>query len=401
MRPGNGCPRGGRARPVALVLTAAALAALVTPAAAGAASAPALSSATFSVPAGESRATQLTLRASDRERAVSGVVVAFEGEGSFASSACRPRDSSGRVPGTAFRAATPVELAVPHAFAGTDPRAMLVRLDAQGCSGGGGVLYAPFTVTPAARDGDAPRLVAGTPVAILGTLPAPHGAGPGSAPATPVLPTVPDFPDIPALPAIPTVAVPPVGPLPPLPGVTPIIPVDPPQLPELRAVAAARRTTCRDAAITPTRRTARRAAAATLCLVNLLRRAKGLRALRADRRMAAAARAHSADMVRRGYFAHVDPAGRDVIARLRATRWLPRAPYWLASENIAAGSGVGATPQDTVQSWYFSSAHRENMLDPSFNVAGIGVTPGMPGAQGPGAATYTNDFGHVAKRARR
>jgi hypothetical protein len=118
----------------------------------------------------DGRPAYVRIGAVDRERPVSGVLVSFAGEGSYGSSACRPADSGGRVRGRSFRPNRPVTVRVPHVFRGTAPRAMLARLDAQGCSGGGGVLLAPFTVTPGAPGRPAPAqpLVPGTPVALLG-----------------------------------------------------------------------------------------------------------------------------------------------------------------------------------------------------------------------------------------
>ena len=60
------------------------------------------------------------------------------------------------------------------------------------------------------------------------------------------------------------------------------------------------------------------AAAATHCLVNAERTSRGLRALRRDAQLAQAARRHSADMVRRDFFAHVSPSGETLKDRVRA-----------------------------------------------------------------------------------
>ena len=58
------------------------------------------------------------------------------------------------------------------------------------------------------------------------------------------------------------------------------------------------------------------------CLVNATRQDHGLPTLRSSARLNAAADAHSADMVARGYFAHVTPEGRSVADRVRATGYL-------------------------------------------------------------------------------
>src|ERR1700754_3256423 len=53
------------------------------------------------------------------------------------------------------------------------------------------------------------------------------------------------------------------------------------------------------------------------CEVNGARTSRGLRPLRTDADLGEAARRHAADMVKRGYFAHVSPGGSDLGDRLR------------------------------------------------------------------------------------
>src|SRR5436305_51891 len=53
------------------------------------------------------------------------------------------------------------------------------------------------------------------------------------------------------------------------------------------------------------------------CLVNAVRVAKGRPALRVKKTLQRAADRHAADMVARGYFAHVSPEGHDLRYRLR------------------------------------------------------------------------------------
>ena len=380
-------------------------------------SAPTLTGAGFVAPPVAGQPSRLRLRAVDAQRAVSGVIVSFAGEGSWGASACRPPDSSGRVRGRPFRARAPVTFTVPHVFADAGPRTVLARFDTQGCSGGGGLLFAPFTATaiaPGAPPADAP-LVAGTPVSLPGdgAGPAPAtGGGPslpiGAGPLVPSLPSVGESaggsgggqsisldPEQPTVP-VDTPGVPPAPsvPLPPVPGV-PGLPATPLPGGVVRAAAAS---TCRDADLVPrSARTAARAARATLCLINVVRRTSRVRRLKADRALARVARGHSRAMVSRRFFGHIDPAGRDVGGRLRAAGWLPRPPTWAAGENVGFGDGPASTPRATVEGWYLSDAHRVNMLDPQFDRAGIGVAPGGPVPSAPGVpgATYTNVLGLV------
>ena len=89
---------------------------------------------------------------------------------------------------------------------------------------------------------------------------------------------------------------------------------------------------------------------------NAERARHGLRALTVDQRLAAAAQAHSADMVRRGFFAHESPDGRQVWDRAVAAGYA----YRKVAENIAAGQ---RTAEEVVRGWMDSPGHRANILD--------------------------------------
>jgi uncharacterized protein YkwD len=125
----------------------------------------------------------------------------------------------------------------------------------------------------------------------------------------------------------------------------------------------------------------------TLCLVNTIRRARGLKKLRSNRRLRLTAQAHARDMVARGYFAHESPGGTGLAARLRKARY--RADR--AAENIGAGSDSLATPLAMMISWMESPPHRANLLERAYDEAGVGVALGFPG--GGDGATYTLDLG--------
>src|SRR3954464_15678133 len=80
-------------------------------------------------------------------------------------------------------------------------------------------------------------------------------------------------------------------------------------------------------------------AEATLRGLNAVREAHGLAALRADPRLARAARAHSRDVVPRRYFAHRSGAGAGLVARIAHTGWLRARRRWHLAENLAWGTG--------------------------------------------------------------
>jgi uncharacterized protein YkwD len=129
----------------------------------------------------------------------------------------------------------------------------------------------------------------------------------------------------------------------------------------------------------------------TLCRMNLVRRAHGLRALSGDQRLHRAAREKAADLVAHHYFAHVSPAGQTLRARVAATGWMAGRQRWQIGENLAWGAGRQSTPEALVRAWLHSPPHRRILLSAGFRNVGIGLVPVTPfGAPG---ATLVADFG--------
>lgn len=113
-------------------------------------------------------------------------------------------------------------------------------------------------------------------------------------------------------------------------------------------------------------------------LHNKTRKQRGMRQLCVHPKLQKAARAHSRDMLRRGYFAH-----RNTGARLKrhGYRWRTY------GENI----GYNSSPDAMHKSWMNSSGHRKNILNRRFREIGIGaVTGNFRGSQ---TTVYTADFG--------
>ena len=135
-----------------------------------------------------------------------------------------------------------------------------------------------------------------------------------------------------------------------------------------------------------------KATAATFCLVNAERTSRGLRALRRDATLAEAARGHSADMVRRDYFAHVSPGGATLKDRLRAAGYGDPGQGWRAGENLGWGTQQRASPDAVVDAWLASPAHRRILLSGDYRELGVGVANGAPNKDAPGA-TYTLNLG--------
>ena len=103
--------------------------------------------------------------------------------------------------------------------------------------------------------------------------------------------------------------------------------------------------------------------------VNRFRAEHHLVALERRADLDAVARAHSEDMVKRGFFAHENPDSE--VWWQRMDRAGVRG-YTLAGENVAVTNE--ADPHNAVfVGWQNSPAHRENLLARPFNATGIGI----------------------------
>ena len=127
--------------------------------------------------------------------------------------------------------------------------------------------------------------------------------------------------------------------------------------------------------------------------VNRVREAAGARPITPDDRLAAIARAHSQDMLDRGFVAHRTPDGRapgeralragyafrefgenifsgalyDTVTRTQRGDQERALYLWYAPEELA---------QLVAEMWMESPSHRENMLAPRYDYGGIGVVIG-------------------------
>lgn len=119
--------------------------------------------------------------------------------------------------------------------------------------------------------------------------------------------------------------------------------------------------------------------------VNRVRSVHGLPPLRVDPALQRAARAHSLDMLQRGYFGH------GAFAR-RLQRFAARGPR--LGENLAWGVGVAGEVRSIVQRWLASPPHRANLLRRGFRRIGIGAVVGSFSGYG-GAMLVTADFAGV------
>jgi len=128
-----------------------------------------------------------------------------------------------------------------------------------------------------------------------------------------------------------------------------------------------------------------KAQARVLVLFNRQRAARGLAALSVDPKLVRAADSHSADMLRRGYFAHNGPQGA---WDTRIRRYVRRV---LIAEILSFGSGSYATPSGMVAAWMHSPEHRRIILTPGLRLVGLGIATGTYRGQH-GVSMATADF---------
>jgi len=108
---------------------------------------------------------------------------------------------------------------------------------------------------------------------------------------------------------------------------------------------------------------------------NEQRRRQGLRPLDHDGNLSAVARRHSEDMLRRGFFDHVNPDNESPADRVALTC---RQLIGSSGENIWMRSGYAASQlsslaEEALASLMSSPAHRENIFRPAFTHLGVGV----------------------------
>lgn len=134
---------------------------------------------------------------------------------------------------------------------------------------------------------------------------------------------------------------------------------------------------------------------AVVVRMNQIRRSHGLRPLRYNGRLAAAADYHSRDMGRKGYFEHDSANGTAFwrrIERFYASRGFRS---WTVGENLLWGTDTyGAA--FAVREWMNSPPHRENILSRDWREVGIGAVTvaSAPGEyRGRTVTIVTADFG--------
>jgi uncharacterized protein YkwD len=161
------------------------------------------------------------------------------------------------------------------------------------------------------------------------------------------------------------------------------------------AHSAAAGSPCAGESLLPTVANVRTVDAATLCLINRLRRARGLRSLRTNRELRHVASSQVDTMVLRDYFSDDRPTGQTPLSLVAITRYPVHTDGFAVGQNIAWGTGSDTSPAHIVEEWMASPPHREIMLSGEYRDAGVAVTPAVPTVldrNGHGA-TYAIEFG--------
>ncbi|NKB59452.1 MAG: hypothetical protein GKS00_24275 [Alphaproteobacteria bacterium] len=117
----------------------------------------------------------------------------------------------------------------------------------------------------------------------------------------------------------------------------------------------------------PTRPAARNWRREIMRYVNQYRARHKLSPLTLNLALNRTAQAHSDDMAARDFFDHVTPSGKTVGDRATRAGYQWRAVL----ENLAAGQD---NPQEVVTGWINSPPHREALLEPDIDDAGVGYT---------------------------
>ena len=103
-------------------------------------------------------------------------------------------------------------------------------------------------------------------------------------------------------------------------------------------------------------------------LTNKERESRGFKALKLDSRLRDVARAHSEDMFKRGYFAHLSPEGKSVADRASSAG----IDFLVIGENLAYAPNVELAHKGLMN----SEGHRENILSTDFGKIGVGILDG-------------------------
>ncbi len=126
-----------------------------------------------------------------------------------------------------------------------------------------------------------------------------------------------------------------------------------------------------------------------LCLVNAFRRSHGRRGLSTATQLQRAARLKARAIDRCDTFSHT-PCGRSFSSTFVQTGYGKGA--WAGGENIAWGTGVRGTVEETFRALLASPPHRANFLHASWRDVGIALRRGTMFGH-PDVSLWVIDFG--------
>ena len=129
--------------------------------------------------------------------------------------------------------------------------------------------------------------------------------------------------------------------------------------------------------------------------INTFRATHGLARLRLSPQLTSAARAHSQQMARDGYFAHESADGSAFSKRLESFYRVSPARPWAVGENLLwSSSALGGAR--ALRLWLASPRHRRNVMDPHWREIGLSAAheAHAPGVyHGLDVTILTADFG--------
>jgi uncharacterized protein YkwD len=103
-------------------------------------------------------------------------------------------------------------------------------------------------------------------------------------------------------------------------------------------------------------------------MINEERAKEKLKPLVFDPELVVVARAHSDDMFKRGYFAHINPEGKNPFDRMKDAH----VRFMTAGENLALAQTLEIAHKNLMH----SPGHRANIMNPAFGRVGIGIMDG-------------------------
>jgi uncharacterized protein YkwD len=127
--------------------------------------------------------------------------------------------------------------------------------------------------------------------------------------------------------------------------------------------------------------------------INAFRAQHGLAKLRVNPQLTVAARGHSQQMARDGYFAHESADGSAFWKRLRS--FTASSHYWSVGENLV-WSSPDIDGARALKLWLGSPEHRKNLMNPHWRDIGVSAVhvAQAPGVfQGLDVTIVTTDFG--------